>query len=399
MRYETREFSKLIAQKILITTNYLLPGSKPLQDIMPIDKPSKYYAERMDILRFVAMCSIVWGHTLCSWADKSHYQKDYQSISIVANQLGKLGSITFFLISGYFLNKKVYTLSMTGYLKYRLNTIIIPWVIFLSLLLIIQVLHVFSFQQILTGNIVQILKYSLQSLNGFIFHAAYWYIPVSILSALVLILFKKHINKVWFGFVLLSLTLFYSINLYYNWVSALHTKAFLGYVFFLWLGIQLNQHTEKFKTILDSLSWKVLIPGFLLAFTLACFEAETLRNHYSADPFSSLRISNCFLCLLFFLVILKSNRLTFFKHLNPRKNVFGIYLVHCIIIVETIDIANKLIINQHLVSNLPGLFLVQTGFFIIIMGLTFIIVWLIHHSPIAFILGRSKNKQVKQQSL
>jgi hypothetical protein len=398
MEDKTPELPRPVAEGIFITPDASIPKRKPGQDTPPADTLSKYYAGRMDILRFVAICSIVWGHSLCSWADKTKYQEDYRILALVANQLGRLGTINFFLISGYFLSKKISGFSIVDYLKYRLPTIIIPWFIFLMVLVVIQVLNVYSFQQIQTGHALEILKYTLRLLNGFIFHAAYWYIPVSILSALVLIVCKKYINKAAFGLVLLGLTLFYSINLYYNWVSALHTKAFLGYVFFLWLGAQLYQHKEKFELILSKIPWKVLIPAFLLAFTLACFEAEILSTEHSKDSFSSIRISNLIVCLLFFLAVLKSNRLTMLRHLNPRQNVFGIYLVHCIIIVEAMPVANAFIKQHNLVSNLPVLFLTQTAFFVIIMVITFAMVWAIHSSPVAFILGRSKSRLVKQQN-
>jgi hypothetical protein len=398
MENKTPEFPSLVAEGKFITPTALTPQRKPGQDTIPADNLSKYYAGRMDILRFVAICSIVWGHSLCSWADKTKYQEDYRILTLVANQLGRLGTINFFLISGYFLSKKISGFSIVDYLKYRLPTIILPWLIFLIVLAAIQVLDVYSFHQILTGNTLQILKYTLQLLNGYIFHAAYWYIPVSILSALVLILCKKYINKTGFGFILLGFTLFYSINLYYNWVSALHTKAFLGYVFFLWLGVQLYQHKEKFEPILNKIQWKVLIPLFLLAFTVACFEAEILSKEHSKDSFSSIRITNLIVCLLFFLAVLKSNRLTVLKHLNPRQNVFGIYLVHCIVIVKAMPLANTFIWQHNLISNLPVLFLTQIAFFLIIMSVTFVMVWAIHSSPISFILGRSKSRLAKQQN-
>jgi fucose 4-O-acetylase-like acetyltransferase len=392
MKDETYEFRALADEGIYLKPNPSTVNDNLMPEILPADTLSKYFAGRMDILRFLAICSIAWGHALCSWADKTRYQDDYQLLTIFANQLGKFGSINFFLISGYFLNKKVFTFTILSYLKYRLNTIIIPWVICLLLLVVLQV---YSLKQILTGGVPGIFKYTLRLLNGFIFHAAYWFIPVSILSALVLIIFKKYVNKIGFGGVLLCFTVFYSVNLYYNWVSALHTKAFLGYVLFMWLGIQLHQHKEKFKNILDRLSWKVLIAAFLLVFVSDCWEAEILRSHLSKDSFSSIRISNWILCVLFFVAILKSNRLTVINYLKPRQNVFGIYLLHSIVIVATMAIANKFIAEHNLVSNLPVLFLTQIGYFLIIMAITLTAVWCIYLSPLRFIIGASKSRQKK----
>ena len=345
------------------------------------------FADKMSVIRFISMCSIVWGHCLLGW-DSTHpgipAHRFYQLFFL---QLGKIGTINFFIISGFFLNDKIQKFNVLSYLKHRFFPLILPWLIFLTVFVLIEVMKVLPLRQILHGNIRQTSKLFIALASSFIFHSAYWFIPMSIISALLLIVFKKYISKPWFGVILAAITLFYSINLYHGWVTVNHTKSVLGYTFFMWLGIQLSLHLNSFKAFLIKIDWLPFIILACIMYFLTCREGLILTQIGSADSFASIRLTNSFLSVLLFLVFLKSEKLQWTNIFRPRKYCFGIYLVHCIIIAQFTPLLIQIASNTFFNSSITNSVLIRFCFFIFVLLLSYIIVNLIYRTRLKFILG------------
>lgn len=305
------------------------------------------YTERMNILRFLAICSIVWGHSLGTLESTVFTNTLFQFLQMALIELGKMGTVIFFLISGFFLADKIHKFNVVSYLRYRLFTVIVPWLSYLILFVIIQMLHILSFDQFTGQSFFTTLALFLNLFKIFIVHAAYWFIPVAMLSACLLILFKKHLNKPWFILILLAITAFYSINLYHGWISSNHTKAFLAYVFFMWLGVQLKYRIQKIRDIAESVSWSIVLPLLAVLFVAACLEGAYLRNIASEDPYASIRLSNWLLSIVVFFAYLKSNVMSWINSLKPQCYVYGVYLIHSIVMTELVPLMNRIVLQNN----------------------------------------------------
>lgn len=358
-----------------------------LQDNILNPTISVCYKMRMNVVRFMAICSVVWGHCLLGLENRVFNQNNFQIIQAVMLQAGRIGTIMFFIISGFLLFDKVHRFSPADYLRYRLKSVIRPWALFLFLLVFIQLFEKLPPQELLAGHMLPIIKMFWQLLKGAVFHAAYWFVPVSIISAVTLIALKLYMDKFWLGMMLLTFSLFYSFNLYKAWIPVNHTEAVFGYMFYLWLGMQIKRHIHKVKYVLSKLSAIILAITSLFIFCIACTEGIWLTKLGCADAYGSLRLSNAVLSILLFLMLLKSHRLTFIDWLHPQQNTYGIYLVHSIIIMELAPIVNKLIIAHKIYLNLTEFAALQMIFFLIVLLITFGIVIIIRRTPLRTALG------------
>jgi len=243
-------------------------------------------------------------------------------------------------------------------------------------------------QQILDGNLKPAISMAFGLLKAFVFHGAYWFIPVTIVIVFVLILFKNHLDKLWFAIALASISLFYNVNLYHRWIPTDHAKAFLSYTFFMWLGIQIKRHIHQLKRIIDKLSWPVLLGMMVLTFAISCWEGLILIKIGCTDPYASLRWSNSAISILLFLSVLKSGKMKRVRRLKPQRYVYGVYLVHSIIGSELSPAYNRYILQHKLFNNFPGLILAQSLFFLAVLSLSYIAVMVVMRSPLYFTLGR-----------
>lgn len=349
-----------------------------------------YYAQRMNIIRFVAICSIVWGHSIYGLEQKSFSLLHGQVVQSILMQFGRIGTASFFLVTGFFISNKISQFTPLQYLRYRLHSVIIPWLVFLILYVFIQTIHTLSLKDLSDGKPIEHLKTIYELFKMFIFHGPFWFVPVSLLSSIILIIFKKSINTTWLGGTLLLITLFYGINLYYGWITVNHTRAFLGYTFFMWFGIQMKQHLYKFDAVIRRASWSSIITASLVFFCIACWESIKLQNTGCADPFGSIRISNVILSLLLFFALLKTKKMNWVNSLKPQENVYGIYLAHSVIITELLPITNSIVNYFDLYHHLEAFFLVQTVIYTVIITITYCIVIVMKKSPLYFMVGRKK---------
>ncbi len=347
-------------------------------------------AERMNVIRFLSVCSIVWGHCLLGWDKVQSQNEVFLFTRTFFMQIGRIGTINFFFISGYFLKDKINQFNVLSYLRHRLFTLILPWVFFLVLFVSIQLFEIVPFSQLVSSSLTHIIGIAIRLSSAFIFHSAYWFVPASLVSATILVMFRKHLNSIWLGATLVLITLAYGVNLYYGWITTSHSKAFVGYTLFMYLGIQLKTYLPRVKAFIDNLSWFIIVPAFILSFMLAAAEGVRLTNIGSADPFASIRLTNAMLSAVFFLSLLKSARFDWVNVFNPRKTVYGIYLIHCIIISQLTGLISKYISQADQTSNLQFSIMIQILFFALIMFASWLLVVTINRSPIKFIIGTKK---------
>lgn len=288
----------------------------------------------IDTLRFISICLIVWGHCGLGIEGEVFHSTAASAIQSFAIQLGKIGTIIFFLISGFLLGPKIQSFTVAGFFKSRLKSTIIPWLIFVLLFGLINITESNGlFNAISERNFTGVFSIVFAAFKNIIFYVAYWFIVVFFISVTVLILFKKYINTTWIGVSLGLITLFYCINLHYGFISAHHTKAFLGYAFFVWAGIQISRNYEKFSLLLKKTSWWFLITMIILTFVIACYEGMALTKIHCVDPYASIRFSNVLNTLFIFIALFKMGHVVLINKLNPRRNVYGIYLLHNVLLL------------------------------------------------------------------
>ncbi|MCJ8208621.1 acyltransferase [Mucilaginibacter sp. RS28] len=338
----------------------------------------KRYASRMNIIRFCAMLSIVWGHSLYGWEKGVFSDAQFRLMQPLMLEAGRLGTICFFIISGFFVHDKVLDGSIAVYLKNTFHKQLLPWLACLSLFVSIETFH-----QPYHG-VSDTMKLICTLYKAYVFHAAFWFIPVSIISSLILLLLRRWVFKMHFGGILLLVSLFYAVNLYFGWISANHTKAFAGYIFYMWLGLQLRSRLVTFHNYISRLSDRTVLILLVSAFLLACLEGRLLTSVGSEDPYASLRVTNGFASVIFFTALLKSSHFRFISHLNPRKYIYGVYLIHCIIITEMMPLMSGVASATHVSSHLALYIVLQVLFFSLAMAISYVSVCLFYHFKVVF---------------
>lgn len=351
----------------------------------------KRFSQRINVIRSVAICSVIWGHCLSGLEHKVFTSLPERYIQSALMQIGRIGTVLFFIITGYLLDNKIRDLNILSYLRYRFKPIILPWLLFLTLVVFIQVFQNLSFSQILAVNKTRLFILMISLYKSSVFHAAYWFIPVTIMSSSLLIACKRYMQHEWFGILLCCFTIFYCINLFYGWIPSNHTQAFLGYALFLWIGSQIKAHSCQIDSILRSISWKTLIPLLLFSFILTCREGMLLKFLHSDDPYASNRISNILFSIILFFSLIKSYRLAWVRRFKPRENTYGIYLVHTIFIMiltpSFINFINKYNLDNHIIDVI----FMRLILFSIILTISYLVVTLIIWSPLRFIIGKKNN--------
>lgn len=346
------------------------------------------FEDKMSVLRFISICFVVWGHCLLDLGAAQFnfpYSQWYQTLFL---QLGRIGTINFFIITGYFLGEKVQFFTLKSYIEHRSFSLILPWIIFLGIFVLIEMFKILTMKQVLHESIWFEINLFIRLVKSFIFDLSYWFVPASLFSSLILILFKKQVYSFRFGIILASISLFYCVNLYYSWIPAAHTKSFLAYTFFMWLGLTLKLNLNFFKDFLKKMRWMNLALLFSVAYILACTEGLFLLKIGSKDPFGSTRLSNEFVSIILLLAVLKSDWLRWITIFNPRKYTFGIYLIHFIIIALLDPVVHPFAISTIAANSFANALLLRFCFFVSILFLSALVVKLIKSTHLKFILGK-----------
>lgn len=299
---------------------------------------SKNY-DFVDTIRCISMMGIVFEHsTTLSWFNYSSFYTTLLQASVM--QVLKFATIAFFLIAGFLINHKFTEYTPWQYTKNRFKKTIGPWAFWLHVLIIADIIKIlvnhikFKVEMPFSDNF---LKFIGDKYYEAIFTTSFWFILNFLICICILLLFKKYIYSLVFGMVLGIISLFYSVNLYYDWIITTHTTALFGFVFYLWLGAYMNKHYDIVEAYIKKTSIYWFISLAVITFFFADLEIVHLKNLGIEDAYNTLRISNIIYSLIFFLLLLKIGPISFINDkLEPRKTTFGIYLVHQIILTHLI---------------------------------------------------------------
>jgi len=337
----------------------------------------------IDSLRFISMIGIVMEH--CgNYFGVENYPHLLQKIFVVANvSVYKFGTIIFFLLSGFLIGDKIKTTTARDYMGRRFKNTIKPWLFWVCLFIFCNYLtsaliyfkfHPSDFWQTPTLPITYQISHT-------VFFTSYWFILNFMICLAVLLSFKRYLDSFKFGIILLLLSLFYSVNLYFGWIITSHTTAVLGFVFYLWLGYQLNRYFAEFQAWLKKTSGFLLILGLIISFAATCGESFILLGHGSADAFNTLRVTNIIFSLMSFVTMFKFSDYLNVSVLKPRQTTYGIYLIHEFLIIQFLPLIfypMHIQDNIHSVKYLIGMQLLR---FAIVYSMSYGITLLITYLP------------------
>ena len=313
-------------------------------------------------------------------------------------QAFKFGTVAFFLIAGFLFaaNKDQY--SVFDYLKRRFNNIFRPWLIW-STIFIVLVTAVPILNSIITkAPLISVVANIYWGAKWVYLHSNYWFIMNYFFCTTVLLLNKKVLNSWIFGLILLSLTSFYSVNVYFEWIMPEHTTAIFGFIFFYWLGVQINRFYQNIKIFFQKTHVIYFVMATFITLFLAVRELSLLSSLHKVDPNNTLRFSNIVFSITVFFLFLKIERFNWLSFLQPRKTTYGIYLVHYIFAICLLPLifgeANVSLL-QHL--SVFEMIKYELTRFLIVYLFSFTLVQAISRSNYAWVIGNNLlNKPVQK---
>lgn len=366
----------------LYAISYLLMHKKPINP-----KKDTQNFDFINSIRCIAMIGIVMEHSSVLWADL-YYGFGNKFIQASSIQFFKFATIAFFLISGFLINHKFSEYKPLEYLKNRFRNTIGPWLFWVAIFILANLGQMYVMHFRFSKPLVPLFDFINKQFINIVFYTSYWFILNFLICITILLIFRKHIYRLWFGILLGSISLFYSFNLYFKWIGTEHTTALFGFVFYLWLGVYINKYFGKISVYIKGISWYWVIFINVLLFITADLEIIHLMNIGSNDAFNTLRISNILYSISMFMVLLKIGSVKKLdQYLEPRKTTFGIYLVHQILIFRLLpEIFKPSKFNVEKMTVYEGV--VYTGFrFLIVYVLSFYLVKLILKSKAKWVVG------------
>ncbi|UKT63813.1 acyltransferase family protein [Pedobacter mucosus] len=346
----------------------------------------------IDSLRFIAIITIVLEHSYVWPEPKFFTTLGEQSIQLFTMQVFKFGTILFYILAGFLIGDKIHTTTSLQYLKRRFDGTFKPWLFWIVIFLLfiygnLLVVHIKGswspmFDKPFYGLGTQ--------LYDIIVNTSFWFILNFLGSISILLIFRKYLYSWKVGIFLGLCSLFYSLNLYHEWIYSQHTTAILGFVFYLWLGVILHKYFKEFNEWVKRRSVITLAIFTILALIAACLESLYLiKAGVKADPYNTLRVTNIIYSLISFVFLYRLGNPLWIKKLNPRSSTYGIHLVHYIIIVQILPTIFLPLNITSIGKTSFELVLLQYGRFILTYFVSYFIVYLINKSnKIKWIVGQ-----------
>jgi fucose 4-O-acetylase-like acetyltransferase len=250
----------------------------------------------------------------------------------------KFGTIDFFIISGFLLGDRFESGSPSTFLRRRLKKIVPPWSVWF-LILTVWVLVAGRLLKHKSGlELVQLVGAgALNTLTS----TPFWFVPNLFFSICLLLLVRKSLRKEWLGFSLFLATLFYTLNIYTCWVPSAHTVALCGYVFFIWLGALISRNYQWLLTRLQIVSVPVTLFIVVSLALISAGESHLVSRFTPSDPLNTLRFSNQLYSLGVIFLLMRLQRPVWPSFLNVRTQMFGVYLIHPLVLRFLLGLARS----------------------------------------------------------
>ena len=305
----------------------------------------------IDFVRFVSIIGIVSLHS--TFLPKNISLNNYlNTLNSPATYIGfisilRFAVISFCIISGYLLAPRISTENKLAFYYTRVKNTLRP-----SIIALLITAALILIKEIFTGE----QRGFAPVINELVFDGVFWFIPMQLLSLLILMLFITAPKQVWVGITLfMSLAVVTAYYVYFKKLAHVDPVFALGFAFYFWLGTMFYKYKviEKVKRI----KLVILLAAWLASFTLLNFETLLLWKNGFPHILNNLRISNQLYGVVSFFVLVKvSDYFKSFSVFKPRKESFGIYLYH-----RAVGLAIFFIL--HRVFNLTGNFDAFTSMF------------------------------------
>jgi hypothetical protein len=280
-------------------------------------------------VRFLAMISIIWVHTILLWGAAT---SGVSYLQVILFQAMKFGTIGFFLISGYLMGEGLTRTSAPRYFYRRVKVILVPWLFWGLVWFALEILRhpdLVLRPQGFDGSMHWLLH---QYTKFVFFQSIYWFVPNFFLCLALLLWLHGKISDRVQGAIFLVFSAGYGINIYLKLFPERHTAALLGFVFYMWLGSMAYKHREMWSRWIDNVSWTALMLFTLLTAAFAVGEMHILTQVGSANEFNTLRLSNQAFSVLVTMMIVKCRRPLFPGTIAVRTETFGLFLLHPILL-------------------------------------------------------------------
>ena len=316
---------------MIASSTGLSPAARPkTAAVAPLGKPSAAAGGGashlfVDNVRFWSMFAVVAIHAAQVFVEIGHRRPGL--IGVLETPF-KFATIAFFLMSGFLAGRGLETSHPWVYLKRRMQRIFLPWLFWISMMILGLLATDFAHHRASLALNSQFLALVEKRAVYCLFGTAFWFVPNLLLSLAILLVFRRVHKDLRFGAVLLSLSLLYALNIYTAWFPSRHTEALLGFVFYLWLGTYASQHQAALERWMAKVSFVMLFGVALLTGLLAYGEALHLARLGVEDPLNSLRFTNQLFSVAAVLFLFKFRVATWPRFVSVRDNTFGVYLVH-----------------------------------------------------------------------
>ncbi|MFD2284775.1 hypothetical protein GJU39_12470 [Pedobacter petrophilus] len=347
----------------------------------------------IDSLRFIAIITIVIEHSYM-WPPSIYFQtRGEQLIQTITMELFKFGTITFYILAGFLIGDKIHTTTSLNYLKRRFDGTFKPWLfwIIIFLILIYADITVIYFKGGDAPAFEKPFEFFWGRIQYIIADTSFWFILNFLGSISILLIFRKYLYQYWLGILLGFCSIFYSINIYFEWIPSRHTTAILGFVVYLWLGVIMNKYFQAFNSFIKKSNVWLLVFLTAITFGFSCLESLFIMDYsrLKTDPYNTLRFTNIIYSLAAFLLLYKIGNIKWIKNLNPRSSTYGIHLVHYIIIVQILPLIFKPLHITPEGKSSFDLVVIQYGRFLFTYVVSYILVYLINKiDRIKWIVGQ-----------
>ncbi len=312
-----------------------------------MNRSSTIFVERVDgrylaadNARFWCMFAVVALH--CTRIFTLGAEENSNVAHLIATPF-KFATIGFFLVSGFLLDKNLATCEPRRLVLRRLRKVFLPWLCWSSLFVVSIALSDCVQQRtpFLPGlSLVATISTEIaRCLTG----TALWFVPNLLFALALLLAFRRQLDRLLLGAAFFALNLFYTFNIYTQWLPAQHTRALFAFVFYLWLGHYAATHVDGLNRMLAAISSPVLVGMTVLAAALAFGETRLLYRLGSIDPLNTLRISNQLFSVLAVLCLAKLRRRAWPRFVDVPRHIFGIYLSHALIVGVVLTTMRRLL--------------------------------------------------------
>ena len=242
----------------------------------------------------------------------------------------KFATIAFFLISGFLLGERVDRRNPVDYFMRRVRKVFLPWSFWFGILC--YALVIYHLGHLGNSSPGEKLWTAFTTCRSALYDTSFWFVPNLLLSLAILLMCRRYLYSVKLGLVLLACNLAYVVNIYAVWFPTDHTRARLGFVFYLWLGSYTAHNFDRFSKALARIPAAVFVATSLITGVAAYWESHLLVVLSHGDMLNTLRLTNQLFSVSMVLMIFKFSRATWPRFINVRRHTFGLYLTHSLVL-------------------------------------------------------------------